>query len=72
MPIPQEGGLPANFVLESGMTVRLTAVDPTTGAVVSGVVISGASIDIDQIDPSVTEPVFPSVVSGAYLAGEPA
>jgi hypothetical protein len=59
MAIPQEGSLPPFFVLESGYIVRLTALDPVSGAVVSGVVIS------NDATPPLT---LPSTVSGAYLA----
>ena len=47
MAAPQIVSLPEFFTLASGMTIRLTAVDATTGALVSGVVISGVSIDVD-------------------------
>lgn len=51
MAAPQIVSLPEFFTLASGNTIRLTAVDATTGALVSGVVISGVSIDVE---PTVT------------------
>lgn len=49
MPAPQIAALPEFFTLASGMVIRLTAVDPTSGALVSGVTISGVSIDVDPV-----------------------
>jgi hypothetical protein len=68
MAIPQEGSLPPFFVLESGYIVRLTALDPVSGAVVSGVVISNGSIDVDNVNDATPSLTLPSTVSGAYLA----
>lgn len=39
--------LPAGFVLGPGWTVRVTAVDPTTGALVTGVKVSNVVINGD-------------------------
>lgn len=44
MAAPMTAGLPLGLDLPGGYTVRFTALDPTTGAVVSGVVISAATI----------------------------
>ena len=68
MAIAQEGSLPAFFVLSAGMVVRMTAIDPVTGAVVAGVVVSNASIDVDEESTSVALPP-PSPVTGAYTTG---
>ena len=68
MAAPQIVSLPEFFTLASGMTVRLTAVNASTGALVSGVVISGVSIDVDTAtDFSPTSP--PSPILGAYTSG---
>ena len=47
MAAPVIASLPEFFTLASGMKIRLTALDPTTGNLVAGVVISGVSIDVD-------------------------
>ena len=47
MPAPQIASLPEFFTLDSGKVIRLTAIDPTTGALVSGVTISEVKIDVD-------------------------
>lgn len=44
MSLPVKTGLPDNMSIGPGYTIRFTAVDPTTGAVVAGVTISDASI----------------------------
>jgi len=40
MPQPLKAGLPPNLDLTGNFVVRMTALDPTTGAVVSGVTVS--------------------------------
>lgn len=51
------------------MQIKVTALDPTTGAVVSGVVVSNVSIDVDP-ETATTEPtiqkVQPNFFPGAY------
>ena len=37
-------GLPPDLELAGGWTIRLTAIDPTAGTVVSGVVVSEVSV----------------------------
>lgn len=49
MPVPQIIPLPPNFELSDGMQIRITAVDATTNATVSGVVVSSVSIDVDPV-----------------------
>lgn len=44
MSLPVKTGLPDNMSIGPGYTIRFTAVDPTTGAVVAGVTVSDASI----------------------------
>lgn len=50
MPAPQNAGLPAFFTLANGYTLRITALDPTTGVENTDVVISNASLAVDQGD----------------------
>jgi hypothetical protein len=40
-------GLAPGIVCAPGYTVRITAIHPTTGATVSGVVVSDASLQVD-------------------------
>lgn len=46
MPAPQIVSLPPGFVMSDGMQIRVTAVDATTNATVSGVTIANVSIDV--------------------------
>lgn len=48
MPAPQNAGLPAFFTLANGYTLRITALDPTSGVENTDVTISNASIAVDQ------------------------
>lgn len=43
MPQPLVAGLPPDLVLSAGYVVRLTALDPASGAVVSGVTVADVS-----------------------------
>ena len=54
MAAPQIVPLPPNFELSDGMQIKITAVDASTGATVSGVTVSAVSIDVDP-DVSVVE-----------------
>ena len=65
MAAPQIAALPEFFTLASGMTIRLTAVSPTTGALVPGVTISGVSIDVD---PGIAEAAVPAVPFAPYYS----
>lgn len=57
MPAPYSAAMPGELDLEGTYTIRVTAVDPTTGAVVPGVEVSdfvltvqpGASTSSDQL-----------------------
>lgn len=44
MAAPMTAALPPGLDLPGGYTLRFTALDPTTGAVVSGVTVSAATI----------------------------
>jgi hypothetical protein len=70
MAAPQQAGLPPFFTLSSGMVVRLTALDATTGAVVTGVQVGNVAISIDK--EAIAGPVLiPSPVTGAYTSAGP-
>lgn len=47
MAAPVNAPLPLGVELYDGYTLRLTALSPTTGALVNGVTISGATIQAD-------------------------
>lgn len=47
MAAPMKAGLPPDFILENGFLIRVTALDPTTGAVNTSVVVSDVSIAAD-------------------------
>jgi len=47
--LPPDLDLPANWI------VRLTALDPTTGALVSGVNVSNVAIIADSLTPATTD-----------------
>lgn len=44
MPVPATAAMPPNLDLDSGYTIRVTALDPTTGASVAGVVLTNVII----------------------------
>lgn len=52
MPAPLTVGLAPNVVLRGGYVLRVTALHPTTGAVVSGVVVSDVALQVDTVEPS--------------------
>jgi len=45
---PLSIALPPDHILTGGYTVRVTALDPDTGAVVSGVDVSNVTIQVEQ------------------------
>jgi hypothetical protein len=45
---PQIAPLAPDFVLESGMQVVITAIDSTTGSLVSGVNVANISMSVDS------------------------
>lgn len=49
MPLPVIAGLPPNLALPSGYVIRLTALDPTTGNVVTGVKVSDVSFYVRDV-----------------------
>lgn len=66
---PMNVSLPPFMTLTDGMVIRITALDPLTGNVVSAVNVSGVVISVDQ-DATPPEASSPGTASGAYLAGE--
>lgn len=50
MPPTLTASLAPNIILSDGYTVRVTALDPTTGAVVNGVTVSNVSMQVDTED----------------------
>lgn len=48
-------GMPADLDLPPNWVVQLTAVDPVTGALVSGVTVSGVAIIATQVTPATSE-----------------
>ena len=46
---PLIAGLPPNLNLSAGYIVRLTALDPTTGATVAGVALSNVSVFVTNL-----------------------
>lgn len=54
--------LAENLVLADGYTIRFAAVDPTTGADVSGVTITNVNIDGDTLGTSTD-----AISTGPYL-----
>lgn len=51
MSLPVKTGLPDNLIIGDGYTIKWRAVDPTTGADVTGVKVSKATV---QATPTVT------------------
>lgn len=49
MAAPVDVPIPLGLVLGGGYTVRFTALDATTGNVVSNVIVSDASVQYDQV-----------------------
>jgi hypothetical protein len=64
---PKNASLGPFLTLTKGMRVRIDALDATSGAQVTGVIVSNVALATDQDDSSV--PGLPVAVSGAYLQG---
>jgi len=67
--VPLVAGLAPGITLTSGYIVKLIAVDPTTGANVTGVVVNNISMQVSTADPPEdlpppTAPVPPLFVYG--------
>jgi len=68
MAAPQNAPLVPFFGLADGMIVRVTALSPTTGAVVSGVVVSSVVLSIEP-DEQATAPPAPADGPVMFLPG---
>jgi hypothetical protein len=51
--LPVKTGLPENLIVGDGFTIRFTAVDPTTGALVAGVKVSAVNVGCEIVDAGV-------------------
>lgn len=63
MPAPLTAGLPPNLNLSAGYKIRFTALDPTSGATVSGVTITNPTLYVENLTSS--EPA--ALVSGPFM-----
>lgn len=61
MAVPLVAGLAPGIVLTSGYVVKLIAVDPITGANVSGVIVENVSMQVSTADLDEGAPVVPDV-----------
>lgn len=59
MSAPLTAGLAPGLVLSGGYVLRVTALSPTTGAVVAGVVVSDVSLQVDALEPIEDVPPVP-------------
>lgn len=59
MALPVKTGLPLGLLLPDGYVVKFRAVDPTTGADVSGVTVSEVAIQGDPQDVPPGTPLLP-------------
>ena len=50
--------LPPNLNLWGGCTIRVTAIDATTGALVTGVTVSNVSLEVEQLAGSLADLSF--------------
>lgn len=50
MPQPLIASLPLDLVMASGYVIRLTALDPTTGATVTGVTVTDVTFQVRPIN----------------------
>jgi hypothetical protein len=66
---PHIAGLPPFFTLTQGMAVRLTALDPTDGSEVSGVILSNMALSVDQEDADLAPPkdLPVTLVAGQFI-----
>lgn len=54
MPRPLTASLPPDLTLSAGYILRLTALDPSTGAAVSGVFLTDVSFFVTDLNPDTT------------------
>jgi hypothetical protein len=67
VPAPFNATLPPFFTLTKDYSIRVTALDPTDGSLVAGVITSNVSLAVDQEDTSGGGPDVQ--LSGAFLPG---
>ena len=67
MAAPVTGPLAPFLTLTKGQTIRVDALDPATGAQVTGVTVSNFSVSVDQQDTVLPSSSVP--ISGALLPG---
>ena len=65
---PLVAGLAPGIILSDGYIVKLVALDPTTGAAVTGVVVSGVSMQVDTIATEDDTTQLPELLP-VYVAG---
>ena len=70
MAAPQIAPLPELFELTGGMQIVVTALDPTTGALVANVNITSAYADVEYVSDEELPPLSVTNPTGAYLPGE--
>lgn len=69
MPAPTVIPMTPDIIVSDSYTIRVTALDPSTGAVVSAVKVDGfAFLARNLVASAAPEPVSPSPVSGAYTS----
>lgn len=68
MSLPVKTGFPPEITLTPGYTVRFTATDPTTGALVSGVKVSQVSLFGDTAGLTLEELLGPFMLVPGPLA----
>ena len=49
MPAPSIAALPIDLIMESGYQIRFTALDPATGAAVSGVTVTDVAFQVRPV-----------------------
>ena len=70
MAAPQIAPLPELFELTGGMQIVVTALDPTTGALVANVNITSAYADVEYITASDTGETVVTPVDGPFAFGD--
>ena len=55
MPQPLIAGLPPDLILSAGYIVRVVALDPSTGATVSGVALTDVSLFVSDLNDSIQD-----------------
>ena len=61
-------GIP-QLALDGGMSIVFEAIDPTTGAAVSGVVVSNVAIYADDLSQTALAGITPPTLAAGFLPG---